>query len=181
MLMEVDLSLPDWGGRSASPLTAGGGRAAIQRRMKSIAHRLANWPVGAHVRGANNSFLLLLPPCYCCYYYYNLGEPTHTLVSCWMPKTLSPRNKCTGWFTPALLLPLPIVVILWWSLHIYGDHADCVGVCNHNCVVARGLMSGSDQNYSISSAISKQVTGISHNVTYEYGGEVSKWSLGSWT
>ena len=54
--MKADPSLPDWGGWSASPPTAGGGRAAIQSRMKFIAHCLANWLVGAHVRGA-----ILLP------------------------------------------------------------------------------------------------------------------------
>ena len=32
----------------------------------------------------------------------DLGERTHTLVSCWMPKPLPPKNQCTGWFTPAL-------------------------------------------------------------------------------
>ena len=31
----------------------------------------------------------------------NLGEPTHTLVPCWMPKPLPLRNKCTGWFLQA--------------------------------------------------------------------------------
>ena len=30
-----------------------------------------------------------------------LGEPIHTLVPCWMPKPLPPRNKCTGCFAPA--------------------------------------------------------------------------------
>ena len=35
-------------------------------------------------------------------------EPTHTLVPCWMPKTLSPRNECTGCFAPAV----KILVIL---------------------------------------------------------------------
>ena len=30
-----------------------------------------------------------------------LGKPTHTLVPCWMPKPLPPRNQCTGWFAPA--------------------------------------------------------------------------------
>ena len=30
-----------------------------------------------------------------------LGEPNHTLVPCWMPKPLPPRNQCTGWFTLA--------------------------------------------------------------------------------
>ena len=44
--MEADPSLPDWGGRSVSPPTAGRGRAAIQSRMKSVAHRLANLEAG---------------------------------------------------------------------------------------------------------------------------------------
>ena len=26
----------------------------------------------------------------------DLGKPTHTLVPCWMPKPLPPRNQCTG-------------------------------------------------------------------------------------
>ena len=30
-----------------------------------------------------------------------LSEPTHTLVPCWMPKPLPPRNQCTGCFAPA--------------------------------------------------------------------------------
>ena len=30
-----------------------------------------------------------------------LGELTHTLVSCWMPEPLSPRNQRTRWFAPA--------------------------------------------------------------------------------
>ena len=32
----------------------------------------------------------------------DLGEPTHTLVPCWMPKPLPTRNQCMGSFTPAL-------------------------------------------------------------------------------
>ena len=35
----------------------------------------------------------------------DFGEPTHTLVPCWMPKPLPPRNQCTGWFAPALHTP----------------------------------------------------------------------------
>ena len=31
----------------------------------------------------------------------DLGEPTHTLVPCWMPKPLSSRNQCTGCFVPS--------------------------------------------------------------------------------
>ena len=31
----------------------------------------------------------------------DLGEPTHTLVPCWMPKPLPPRNQCKGWLAPA--------------------------------------------------------------------------------
>ena len=30
-----------------------------------------------------------------------MGKPTHTLVPCWMPKPLPPRNQCTGWFALA--------------------------------------------------------------------------------
>jgi hypothetical protein len=30
----------------------------------------------------------------------DLGKPTHTLVSCSMPKPLPARNQCTGWFAP---------------------------------------------------------------------------------
>ena len=29
----------------------------------------------------------------------DLGEPIHTLLPCWMPKPLPPRNQCTSWFT----------------------------------------------------------------------------------
>jgi hypothetical protein len=50
--MEADPSLPGWGGWFAPPPTTDGGRAIIQRRMKFVAHRLANWRVGAHVRKA---------------------------------------------------------------------------------------------------------------------------------
>ena len=31
----------------------------------------------------------------------DLGEPTHTLAPCWMPKPLPPRNECTCCFAPA--------------------------------------------------------------------------------
>ena len=30
----------------------------------------------------------------------DLGEPTHTLIPCWMTKSLPPRNECTSCFTP---------------------------------------------------------------------------------
>jgi hypothetical protein len=55
--MKADPSLAGWGGWSAPPPTAGGGRAIIQRWMKSVAHHLANWRVGAHVRRAPPPFL----------------------------------------------------------------------------------------------------------------------------
>ena len=29
---------------------------------------------------------------------YPTPKPTHTLVPCWMPKLLTPRNQCTGGF-----------------------------------------------------------------------------------
>ena len=35
---------------------------------------------------------------------WDLGEPTHTLVPCWMSKPLPSRNRCTGWFAPTLTL-----------------------------------------------------------------------------
>ena len=38
---------------------------------------------------------------------YDLGEPTHTLVPCWMPKPLPPRNRCTGWFAPTFSVSTP--------------------------------------------------------------------------
>ena len=40
--MEVDPSLPGRGGWCASPPSASGGRITIHRRMKFVAHRLAN-------------------------------------------------------------------------------------------------------------------------------------------
>jgi hypothetical protein len=30
----------------------------------------------------------------------DLGKPTYTLVPCWIPKPLPPRNQCMGWFVP---------------------------------------------------------------------------------
>jgi hypothetical protein len=33
----------------------------------------------------------------------DLGEPTHTLIPCWMSKPLPPRIQCTGWFAPATM------------------------------------------------------------------------------
>jgi hypothetical protein len=41
--MEEDPSLPGWGGWSAPPPTAGGGRAAIHLRMKFVVLRVAKW------------------------------------------------------------------------------------------------------------------------------------------
>jgi hypothetical protein len=32
----------------------------------------------------------------------DLGTPTYTLVPCWMPKPLPPKNQCTGWFATTL-------------------------------------------------------------------------------
>ena len=32
----------------------------------------------------------------------DLGEKTHTLIPCWMPKPLPSKNQCTGWFAPTL-------------------------------------------------------------------------------
>ena len=41
----------------------------------------------------------------------DLGEPTHTLVPCWMPKPLPPRDQWMGWFAPAQMLPMRIFVL----------------------------------------------------------------------
>ena len=53
-----------------------------------------------------------------------LDEPTRTLVPCWMPKPLPPRNQWRGWFAPAVAdvvtvpsfqaFPSPFVV---WQHH----------------------------------------------------------------
>ena len=39
----------------------------------------------------------------------DLGEPTHTLVPCWMPKPLPPRHQCTGWFAPTQMVAPSLV------------------------------------------------------------------------
>jgi len=52
--MLADPALPGWGGRSAPPPHAGGGRAAIQPSMVFILLRLAKRLRRAHVRGATN-------------------------------------------------------------------------------------------------------------------------------
>ena len=49
-LMKADLSLPGWGGWSAPPPSAGGGKAAIQVRMKFVALRLAKQRRSSHMR-----------------------------------------------------------------------------------------------------------------------------------
>ena len=36
----------------------------------------------------------------CAFTRSRLGEQTHTLVPCWMPKPLPPRNQCACWFAP---------------------------------------------------------------------------------
>ena len=41
----------------------------------------------------------------------DLGEPTHTLVPCWMPKALPPMSKCTGCFAATLWALLPQVAL----------------------------------------------------------------------
>ena len=38
------------------------------------------------------------------HYHRDLDKPTHTLVLCWMPEPLPPRNQCTAHFPPALPL-----------------------------------------------------------------------------
>ena len=46
----------------------------------------------------------------------DLGEPTHTFVSCWIPKPLSPRNHCTGWFVPAVFEQLAMLLLDYYSV-----------------------------------------------------------------
>jgi hypothetical protein len=48
--MEADPSLPGWGGWSAQPPSAGGGRAAIHPWMKFVALRPAKRQRSSHVR-----------------------------------------------------------------------------------------------------------------------------------
>ena len=46
----------------------------------------------------------------------DLGEPTHTLIPCWMSKPLPPRNECTGCFAPSVDdLDLDLVVQVNWD------------------------------------------------------------------
>ena len=54
-LMEADLSFSGWGGWSAPPPTTGGGRAAIQRPMNSIALHLAKRRRNPHVQSTSTS------------------------------------------------------------------------------------------------------------------------------
>ena len=47
--------------------------------------------------------------------YEHLGKPTHTLVPCWMPKSLLSRKKCTSCFALALYeAPNTYLVYLLW-------------------------------------------------------------------
>ena len=46
----------------------------------------------------------------------DLGKPTYTLIPCWIPKPLPPRNQCTGWFAPGLIGLLSCLLYpLSWS------------------------------------------------------------------
>ena len=41
----------------------------------------------------------------------NLGKLIQTLVPCWMPKSLLPRNQYTGWFATTLIPYDPKLVV----------------------------------------------------------------------
>ena len=55
-------------------------------------------------------------PSVCKSNWLDLGEPTHTLVSCRMPKPLPPRNHCTSCFAAANRLHADILWILYINL-----------------------------------------------------------------
>ena len=59
----------------------------------------------------------------------NLGEPTHTLVSCWMSKSLSPRNKCTSCFAPALVTHIHVVWFAFIGSNYMESGSSCVKLC----------------------------------------------------
>ena len=59
---------------------------------------------------------------------YDLGELTHTLVPCWMPKPLFPRNQCTG-----LVRPSPSVLLGhfgkdWFGFKVSYVHVNLLGL-----------------------------------------------------
>ena len=66
-----------------------------------------NWATPLHVHRRPPC----LKGCVCCYqpvtqctdHCHDLSEPFHTLIPCWTPKPLPPRNQCMGWFAPTAL------------------------------------------------------------------------------
>jgi hypothetical protein len=58
--MEADPSLPGWGGRSAPPPSAGGGRARHPSRMKIVVLRLAKRRRSSHVRNTHGVNMCLM-------------------------------------------------------------------------------------------------------------------------
>ena len=59
-----------------------------------IEAKIKNWAIHVRLNAPNDGSRS--------HYVVDLGEPTHTLIPCGMPKQLPPRNQCTGWFAPAL-------------------------------------------------------------------------------
>lgn len=59
-----------------------------------IEAKIKNWAIHVRLNAPNDGSRS--------HYVVDLGEPTHTLIPCGMPKPLPPRNQCTGWFAPAL-------------------------------------------------------------------------------
>jgi hypothetical protein len=61
---------------------------------KNSIDELGNNESDANLKICNIDRVLLVPN------EEDLGVPTHTLVPCWTPKPLPPRNQCTGWYAP---------------------------------------------------------------------------------
>ena len=57
---------------------------------------------------------------------WDLGEPTHILVPCWLPKPLPPRNECMGCFVAGVLWALSKSTN-WELLHLaaIANQGDC--------------------------------------------------------
>ena len=90
---------------------------------------LNNWPLSSFCKVSlqmGMSYICLrIPLTY-------LGEPTHTLIPCWMPKSLLQRNQCTGWFAPNLLnihYQVKKVGPRWQQHFIYVSQHNCTLTC----------------------------------------------------
>ena len=61
--------------------------------LKKIIFQGTKLPTKTHTHTYTHTILLVS--------IFNLGELTHTLVPCWIPKPLPPKNECTCCFAPA--------------------------------------------------------------------------------